>query len=195
MNHSKIRELAKDSRYHNLTNVEIAKLHKRRVIQKAIGFLIFMVGAALFISLVIKSVHDIPLNIEKHNNEKAKNEISEVMKNADVVNKQVNIESKNDSVFRDKLNPVGLLNSKSLEVTIANPKSITLTPKHNLVYVVDRNKKGEAVMKSFIQDRNKPYKVKLLDTGAGYILYQYKDYKVNTKSEAFKTQIRRMHEL
>lgn len=185
MKRSRYREIERIGKMRNITNVEAGKIYFRR---KLIRFSIIVLLLIICISILIYCFNFV-INYETNRNKSVENKIEDIVNSSKVEAKTITIEDKHDLSIRNLLAPTGFVNSKYMNGYFHKDKV------SNAIFVTDRANKDESILDSMIIKRNKPYKVKVINTGAGYILYQYKDYKVNMNSNSFKTQIRLMHDL
>ncbi|WP_281512457.1 hypothetical protein [Mammaliicoccus vitulinus] len=149
---------------------------------------IFIVLLAVVLVLTIGAYGAVVLSDKlevKANNEHEKS-IKEIVKTADIKKEHITVKEKGDEgqflpLFQYE-NKIGVVYDDDEQTNVKD-----------LIIIGEEN---DEIKDKFIKDRKKPYKVKVMDTGAKEkILYQYDDYKLDTDSKEFKKRIRDSHDL
>lgn len=161
---------------------------KKKAIKSKIIKVILIIIMVLIAIFIIKNTLS---DIENKNIKKNEDKINEIVKEADIKTYEITVREKNNDVLTKGLELIPMINNLSNSMQIYRKDTLLST---NLI-IAENNDKSNKLIDKFIIKRNKPYKIKIMETGASSILYEYGDYKVNTESKEFKKLIIDEHKL
>lgn len=188
---NKLKEAKKRKRFVNkYMQKEYPEIYYRKKAKK-LKLLKILVNIVLIIALIflLKTIWE---NYETKKIEDNNSKINEIVKSSDIKSSDIEIHSKNNNLVYTFFDMMPYIENyyNSMDVYFDNEISLP-----EQLYIAEDREQVDKVIDKFIVKRNEPYKVKVMNTGASHILYQYGNYKVDTNSKAFKKMIIKQHDL